>query len=71
MPPPPPKRDNWESIAEKALPLTVTQDTPQALELRGDEDMEIDPGTPPLPYSSPCPTPTPGAAAPTNVDYSV
>jgi hypothetical protein len=67
--PPPPKRDSWESLAEEALPLTATQDTPQAPELRVDEDMEIDPGTP-LPYSSPCPTPTPGAAALTNVDYS-
>jgi hypothetical protein len=70
MPPPPPKRDNWESLAEKAPPLTVTQDIPQALELRGDKDIEMDPGTSPLSYSSPCPIPTPGATASTNVDYS-
>jgi len=71
MPPPPPEWTEWEGVAEEASPPTTTQDAPQAPKLREvDDAMEDAPGTSPLPYSSPCPTPTPGAAAPINVDYS-
>jgi hypothetical protein len=72
MPPPPREsgpRETWESLPKGPLEAQEAPQAPEPKEAVDAMDQGADSSSP-LPYSSPCPSQTPGAAGPINVDYS-